>query len=142
MNNINDNNFNIPKEIILLIAIFYITVFYVIFGIYVITLLDEYSVTSLFMHADDKHDSFFISVLELAGIVGITACIAYVGKILIESIPFPLDGLYGFNYIEFIEKNTGHVLFIFLFGFSAIIFNKMEQIKDKLNMVKSVSFVK
>ncbi len=138
---INSPENTLYKNIFIIIAIFYVTVLYVIFGIYVVTLLDEFGVNT-FLSEDDEKESFFRQVLGLGVVVGLTACIAYIGRNLIQLIPFPLDGVYGFDYKDVREVNTGHILFVFLFGFSAIIFNKMEHLKDKLNLVKSVHFGK
>ncbi len=136
----NQTNDNFTTTILTLTAIFYITVLYILFGIYVVTLLDEYGINSILIDKNDTKDSIFRLVLELAITVATTACIAYVGKYLIQLIPFPFDGWYGFDYKSVREVNTGHILFIFMFTFSAIISNKMEVLKKKLNNIKSVPF--
>ena len=134
----NPNEFDDHIYIVLIkiFAIFYVAVLYTIFGIYITTLLDEYGFNDLLINNDDKNDSIFRLVFETSVIVGIIAAFAFIGRNLIQIIPFPLDGLFGFKYDNVKELASGSILLVFMFTFSASLFNKIELLRSKLNLVK------
>ena len=61
---------------------------------------------------------------------------AFIGRNLIQIIPFPFDGLFGFDYTNVKEVGAGSILLVFMFTFSASLFNKIELLRNKLNLVK------
>ncbi len=124
-----------------LLAIMYIAIIYVIFGIYITYLLDEYGYHDIFVNNhDDSNDSIFKMVLELGVMVGIIACIAFIGRNLIQLIPFPFDGVFGFNYESVREVTSGAILFVFMVTFSASIQQKVVKLQSKLNLIKTKKY--
>ena len=112
----NPNEFDdhIYLVLIKIFAIFYVAVLYTIFGIYITTLLDEYGINDLLINNDDKYDSIFRLVFETSVVVGVIAVFAFIGRNLIQIIPFPFDGLYGFDYGNVKEVATGSILLVFM----------------------------
>lgn len=132
----NEFDDHIYLVLIKIFAIFYVAVLYTIFGIYITTLLDEYGFNDLLINNDDKHDSIFRLVFETSVVVGVIAVFAFIGRNLIQIIPFPFDGLLGFDYTNVKEVAAGSILLVFMFTFSASLFNKIELLRTKLNLVK------
>ncbi len=100
-------------------------------------LLDEYGYHDIFVNNDDDpQDSVFQMVWELGVMVGIIACIAFIGRNLIQLIPFPFDGIFGFDYESVREVTSGAILFIIMVNFSAMIQTKITNLQDKLNNIK------
>jgi hypothetical protein len=134
----NPNEFDDHIYLILIkiFAIFYVSVLYTIFGIYITTLLDEYGINDLLINNDDKNDSIFRLIFETSVVVGVIAVFAFIGRNLIQIIPFPFDGLFGFKYDNVKEVAAGSILLVFMFTFSASLFNKIEILRNKLNLVK------
>ena len=133
-----DNEFDnsIGLIIIKIIAIFYVAILYTIFGIYITTLIDEYGIPDLFIDNHDVKDSVFKLVFETAIIVGILAVFSFIGRNLVQLIPFPLDGFLGFKYESVKEVQAGSILLVFMFTFSSVLFNKISILREKLNNVK------
>jgi hypothetical protein len=124
-----------------LLAIMYIAVLYVMFGIYMTILLDEYGYHDIFLNNDDDpKDSVFQMVWELGVMVGIIACIAFIGRNLIQIIPFPFDGVFGFDYESVRELTSGAILFVFMITFSASVQQKVIKLQTKLNLIKTKKY--
>ena len=135
------NEFDDNVEIVFLkiFAIFYVSVLYVIFGVYITTLLDEYGFVDILVdndHHNKTNDSVFKLVVETAIVVGIIAVFAFIGRNLIQLIPFPLDGFMGFKYDDVKEVVAGNILLVFMFTFSSVLFNRIELLREKLNVYK------
>lgn len=132
----NELNNNIPFMTIKIISIFYICILYVLFGTYITTLLDEYGFNDMLIDNHDEADSIFHLTFETAIVVGFLAVFAFIGRNLILLIPFPFDGLFGFNYEKDRSVEVGNILLVFMFTFSSVLFNKIELLRTKLNDYK------
>jgi hypothetical protein len=135
------NEFDDNVEIVFLkiFAIFYVSVLYVIFGVYITTMLDEYGFVDMLVsndHHNKTNDSVFKLVVETAIVVGIIAVFAFIGRNLIQLIPFPFDGFMGFKYDDVKEVAAGNILLVFMFTFSSVLFNRIELLREKLNVYK------
>ncbi len=142
---VNKNEFDDNIEIVFLkiFAIFYVSVLYVIFGVYITTMLDEYGFVDMLVDNDHKNkstDSVFKLVVETAIVVGIIAVFAFIGRNLIQLIPFPFDGVFGFNYESVREVTSGAILFVFMVTFSASIQQKVVKLQSKLNLIKTKKY--
>jgi len=97
-----------------IIDIGYITVIYFITAVLLAKLF-----TKLYGKFDEKKEEkkpFLLRTLELAGMMWIIGIVTYIVKNVVELIPFPLDGLYGFNHMLMKELKMGAVFtFVFLF---------------------------
>ena len=92
----------------------YITVIYFILGIGFAKLFDK-----LYGKFDKKQEdskSFIQQTLELIGIMWISGVVIYIIKNLVELIPSPVNGIYGFEHQRVKElKNATVFIFVFLF---------------------------
>jgi len=134
MNNQFNSDYNIT--IIKIIAIIYIAVLYSIFGLFITYNLDSYIFDSKNIKIKDSDldkISLFTIVIETAFIVGIISVAAYIGRNLIEQIPFPLNGYYKFDYLKVKDVSSGAILTIFLYAFSDTLIKKYHQIRYKLD---------
>jgi uncharacterized membrane protein len=87
-------------------------------------------------HHNKTSDSVFKLVVETAIVVGIIAVFAFIGRNLIQLIPFPFDGFMGFKYDDVKEVAAGNILLVFMFTFSSVLFNRIELLREKLNVYK------
>jgi hypothetical protein len=135
----NPNEFDehIYLVLIKIFAIFYVAVLFTIFGIYITTLLDEYGFNDFFINNNNSiNDSVFKLIYETAIIVAVIAVFAFLGRNIVQLIPFPFNGVYGFKYDSVKEVGSGSILLVFMFTFSASLFNKIEILRKKLDLVK------
>lgn len=92
----------------------YIAVIYFIAAMFFAKLFDEMYGT--FDEKKEKEKSVLRRTLELMGMMWLSGIVIYVVKNLVELIPFPLDGLFGFNHLLVNDLKSGSVFsFIFLF---------------------------
>lgn len=133
---LNEFEDSIGIVIVKMLAILYVGILYVIFGTYITTMIDEHGFMDMFIDNHDHKDSVFKLIFETAFVVAILAVFAFIGRNLIQLIPFPLDGLFGFDYKDVKEVQTGSILLVFMFTFSSVLFNKIEILREKLNDVK------
>ena len=82
----------------------------------------------------DKKESKLRNFLQLVSEVGILVTCVYLIRILVKSIPNPLDGLYGFDASKVKELNGGVVL-----AFAFTFFMK-EPISDKVKKIFLTTF--
>jgi hypothetical protein len=123
--------------LIKIIAILYVSVLFGIVGLGLTYSLDKY-----IFHSDDiKIDnadldniSLFYILLTTVFIVGCLGVVSYIGRNIIQMIPFPLEGYHKFEYMRVKEVASGGILTVFLFAFSQTIVKKYKQLKYKMDI--------
>jgi uncharacterized membrane protein len=97
-----------------IVDIGYITIIYFVTAVILAKLFGK-----LYGKFDEKKEekkTFLLRTFELAGMMWIIGIVTYIVKNVVELIPFPLDGLYGFNHMLMKELKMGAVFtFVFLF---------------------------
>jgi hypothetical protein len=121
-------NLLLQKDIIIksikLIDIGYIIVLDFLAGYYSATLLDHLFLKLFGDHNLNKNK--FRVLFEILVQVMITAIIAYILRNLIEYVPFPLNGISGYNHMRVKELKDGPILLFFIFLFQYKLQEKVE----------------
>jgi hypothetical protein len=107
-------------RIIKIIDIMFITTLYACTAFFLGILLERY-VYPLFFDESDE----YLSQMPLGRLLflfcfvsGIIGAVSYIGRNVVQLIPFPLEGVYGFSHLRVKEVSSGAVLTTFLFLFS------------------------
>ena len=133
------NSFNSDYTITLIkiIAILYVSVLYAVVGLLLTQILDKYIFHSDNILTDEvsvsKMNTIYV-VLSTTLLIGFIGVISYIGRNIIQMIPFPFEGIHGFEYMKVKEVASGGLLLVFLIAFSQTIAKKYKQIKFKLNI--------
>jgi hypothetical protein len=119
---------NYKKEIIVrsikILDIGYITSLYFILGIILAKLCDKY--LGKFDEKNEKKKTLFQSVVELILYLWFISVVVYIVRNVIPLIPFPLNGIYGFDHLKVKEVTSATV-----FSISFIYFQQHHQEKIK-----------
>lgn len=92
----------------------YITVIYFIVGICLSKIFD--TIYGKFNEQKEKIKTMFRQTIELIAMMWVYGIVIYIVKNIIELIPSPFDGIYGFEHLRVKEvKNAPVFIFIFLF---------------------------
>jgi len=109
-----------------IIDIAYLTVIFITLAIICSIALDKLFGPFIKSQADQK--STFRLILEIYLDVSLIAIVAYIIKNIVEIIPFPLDGIHGFDHKRVKELGGGTV-----FGFA--LFYYQYGLRDKIGYV-------
>ena len=119
---------NYKKEIIVrsikILDIGYITSLYFILGIILAKMCDKY--LGKFDEKIEKKKPIFQSVVELILYLWFISVVVYIVRNVIPLIPFPLNGIYGFDHLKVKEVTSATV-----FSISFIYFQQYYQEKIK-----------
>lgn len=80
---------------------------------------------------EDKKSVFRV-LAEIIAILWINGVVTYIVKNLVELIPFPLDGFYGFKHNKLRELNSGVPFSVTLLWFQKHLLDKISYIKSRL----------
>lgn len=119
----------------ILIAIIYVSILYIIFGLFITYNLDKY-----IFHTSNKEFSvdyvnstpLHILILNIIFTFCTISVIAYVTRNIVQIIPFPFN-FANIDYKGVREVYTGAILAIILIAFSQTLNTQYKEIKYKLN---------
>jgi hypothetical protein len=124
----------LTKELVVrsikLIDIAYITFLYFFSGYFIGIYLDKL-LSSVFA-GDNKNKTSATIMFEVFIELSIIGIISYIGRNLIELIPFPLDGIYGFDHMRVKELKSGGMLTVFIVLFSQSLQDKLMELKRRI----------
>lgn len=123
--------------LIKIVSILYVSVLYAVSGLTLTYFLDKNIFQSDKILIDnasmDKMNLLYV-IISTAIIIGFIGVVGYIGRNVIQMIPFPFEGIHGFEYLRVKEVASGGVLLVFLIAFSQTVIKKHRQIKYKLNI--------
>jgi hypothetical protein len=134
-------NKKLKKEIIIrsikIIDIGYIIAIYLILGVLGAKLCDKY----LGVFDEDKEEKrpLYKSIIELILYFWFLGVVIYIVRNVIPLIPFPLDGIYGFDHLKVKEVTSG-ATFTFAFLYFQVYYQKkIKYIFSKLDKNKNIN---
>lgn len=104
-------------------TLFFIVGYY--FGIYI-----DYFCSYLFGKNFNEKQMIYL-MLEILFQIILVSIFAYIGRNLVEKIPFPLDGTFGFVHQNLKELNAVGFINIFIYSFQYYMQDKLDFIKNQ-----------
>lgn len=117
-----------------IIAIAFVTVVYS-FGGFILTLFtDRYLIHPFYDRSDEELEkkTTEIHIGETTIILAVLGVVAYIGRNILQKIPFPLDGVYGFKYKDVKEVSSGALVLWILINYSPVLEKKIKIIRKRL----------
>lgn len=110
--------------------IFLLSGYYFIAGFFIASMIDF--IIGRFSSTDDEHKPTWRLFLEAIWYTFVLLVVFYIVRNIIERIPFPFDGLYGFQHSR-VKERTGDVIFVFiLFYYQEYYVNKLKYLHSRL----------
>jgi len=125
-----DNNDFLLRSIKIL-DIGYITVIYFILGLVFSRLFDLYF--SKHNPKNDNKKTIYKVGIELVFMIWILGIIIYIVRNLVELIPSPFDGLFGFNHYLVKELGSAAVFTMILLSYTYHFKHKLDYFNDRIN---------
>ncbi len=126
---------NLKKEIILrsikIIDIGYVTIIYGFLAIYLSKVTEKY--LGKFDEEKEKNKTLTQSILELTLYLWGCGVVIYIVRNLVPLVPFPLNGVYGFDHLKVKEVTNASV-------FSIIFIYFQQHYQDKIKYIYSNIF--
>lgn len=118
-----------------MIAIAFVTVIYSFGGLLLTVGSDRYLLNNFYDKTDEELEkkSTQRHLGETTAILAVFGVVAYIGRNLLQQIPFPLDGLYGFKYGNVKEVASGSLILWILINYSPVLTNKIKIIRKRLS---------
>lgn len=113
------------------IALMYVSILFVLSGIFITHICDLYIFPKSLSQNDNLKSTSRLT-LEIACIVGFVTILSYIGRNIIQLIPFPLDNVYGFHYDRLSELKSGALLSLSLILYNLTLSSKINILKNKL----------
>ena len=117
--------------LIKLSAIIFVSFIYAYGGIMLALPTDRYLLSSFYDRTDAEmaKKSTERHVFETTIILTVFCLIAYIGRNILQEIPFPFDGVEGFKYMQVKEVGSGAILLWILINVSPVLTNKVKTLR-------------
>jgi hypothetical protein len=112
------------------IDIGYVTVLLFVFGICISWAIDKY--LGQFKEDEYKNTNLFVIFLELVTHLFVIGILSYALRNFMEVIPFPLDGVGGFDHLRLKELQGGVVLSFVILFFQQNLSDKLSYFKKRV----------
>ena len=110
----------------------YVTVIYFIIGIIFAKLFDK--IFGTFDEKKEKDKSFLRRSLDLIGLMWLSGIVIYIVKNIVELIPSPFDGMYGFDHMKLKELKSGAVFTVIFLLFQSYFKGKLQYYYNNLKI--------
>lgn len=119
-----------------MIAIVYITVIYAVGGLFITIFSDKYLIKKFYDKTEGAEETISTNrhLIETVTILSILGVLTYIGRNILQMIPFPLDGVSGFKYMRVSEVFSGGILGWTIFVFSSALSNKIKVIHNRISL--------
>ena len=127
---------NIKSEarfrLIKIMDIGYMVILYVIFGIFLSKITD--ALFGEYTEDETKAKSTLRLIIEIIIIVWFTIIVFYVARNIMEVVPSPFDGLYGYDHSRLKEVTNGLILAFTYIYFQNELRNKLGELNRRLSL--------
>jgi len=126
------------KEVVIrsikILDIAYVTFIYGLIALFTATLLDKYiyKYVSFQNVAKEEDKNFYILLVEIFICLTFNAIAYYLLRNLLQFVPFPLEGVYGFSHMKVNEAKYGAIISVIFIWFSKHLRAKMIALQSKL----------
>ena len=127
------------KEIVIrsikILDITYITFVFGLISLFIVSLLDKYVYKYISFQKVDKEEdkNFYLLLLEILICLTINSIVFYFLRNLLQFIPFPLEGVYGFNHMRVKEVESATIISFILIWFSKVLREKLIALQSKID---------
>lgn len=123
--------------LIKIIAIAFVTIIYFFGGFLFVIVSDKYLLNKFYDKTDEdlEKKTTIQHLLETVVILAVLGIVAYIARNILQEIPFPLDNLYNFKYLNIKEVSSGGLILWILITFSLVLTNKIKILRKRLNIL-------
>jgi hypothetical protein len=129
-------NKKLKKELIIrtikIIDIGFITVIYLLLGMFLAKKCDDF--LDKFNKDDEEKKPLYRSILELLIYLWFTGIVIYIVRNIVPLIPYPLNGIYGYDHLKVKEVTSASLFSISFLYFQTHYQNKMKYVYSKLSI--------
>ena len=113
----------------------YANVIFIIPTIFVATMLDKkvYSKIHFSKVKKDEEKEIIPLLGEILIILTINGIVAYILRNILQKVPFPFEGVYGFDHMKIMEVRSGAAILVVLMYFATTIVNKIKTLQQKIS---------
>ena len=118
------------------IAIIYVTIIYAIGGLIITISTDRYLNKPYYDKSEGAEEKISTKqhIIETVIILSILGIFTYIGRNILQLIPFPLEGIYGFKHLKVKELTSATIFSISFMYFQVYYQNKIKYIFSKLDI--------
>jgi hypothetical protein len=131
------NEFKLFSKITLIkiLAIIYVTFVYAIGGLLITIYADRKIIRPFYDTTEGAEENISTTrhFMETVLVLCVLGVLTYIGRNVLQKIPFPLDGVAGFEYMRVPEVITGGLLGWTILIFSGVLDNKIKIINSRLS---------
>jgi len=129
-------NKKLKKELIIrtikIIDIGFITVIYLLLGMFLAKKCDSF--LDKFNIENEEKKPLYRSILELLIYLWFTGIVIYIVRNIVPLIPYPLNGIYGYDHLKVKEVTSASLFSISFLYFQTHYQNKMKYVYSKLSI--------
>jgi hypothetical protein len=114
----------------------YITIIYFILGLLISRLFDSY--LGKFNKLNDDKKYIGRVGLELIIMIWVIAIIVYLTRNVVELIPSPFDGLYGFDHLQVKELGSAAVFTMLVLSYTYHFAGKLDYFNNRINKMMGI----